>query len=373
VSKQLAILGGGQLAQMIAQAAKPLGITSRCLDPNTNACAQSQASLTNASFTDHQAIAEWADGADSVTCEWENVPLETLEHLCGSNAVYPAPKSFKTGSDRLLEKELFQSVGIGVPEYQRVDDAASLKAAISDIGVPGVLKRRSGGYDGRGQVFIDNPTEALDAWTALGHAPCIYEQRIPFSRELSVVAVRSATGKTDAYPVVENHHANGILVRTLSPAPDLDPELAQDITERVKQMMTTLGHVGVFAVEFFQTEIDGKAALLGNETAPRVHNSGHWTQQGAHTCQFENHARAVLAGPDLDISPCTQAHPTVMLNIIGDEPDPSRLADDEAFTLHLYGKAPRAGRKLGHLNITAPTLEQAIARADEIADLIRPA
>ena len=366
MTRTLAILGGGQLAKMIAEAAAPLGVACRCLDPDPSACARSHADLTVAEFTDHDAVAAWAAGADGVTCEWENVPLETLERLSEHHAVHPSPQSFRVGSDRVLEKQLFERVGIRTPEFAAVRCVDSLTEAVQRIGTPGVLKRRTGGYDGKGQVFIRRAADAPSAWDTLARAPCIYEQLIEFSRELSVVGVRSATGRALTYPVVQNTHIQGILARTVAPAPDLDDELAAAASHRVVRMMEELAHVGAFAVEFFEARDGAEPVLLGNETAPRVHNSGHWTQQGAGTSQFENHVRAVLAAPGLDIAPVEPIQSTVMLNVIGAEPL-GNPCDDPRAILHMYGKSPRPGRKLGHINITGATAAEAARLAEDCA------
>jgi 5-(carboxyamino)imidazole ribonucleotide synthase len=260
--------------------------------------------------------------------------------------VFPPPAALEAAQDRLAEKELFTAVGLPVPTYAPVDSLDGLDDALEQLGVPAVLKTRRLGYDGKGQAVIRDPLLAEDAWRSVGEVPCLVEALVPFARELSIVAVRGRDGAVASYPVVENHHRDGILRLTRAPAPGSDPSLQEAAEAHVRAVMTELGYVGVLAIELFHVG----GSLLANEMAPRVHNSAHWTIEGAETSQFENHLRAVCGLP---LGPTDGVGVSAMVNLIGTMPDREALLAVPGAHLHDYGKEPRPGRKLGHVTVRA--------------------
>ena len=336
-------MGGGQLGRMIALAARPLGIRCTVYDPSFDPCAISVAHHIRGEYEhDYAALYEFVRHCDAITYEFENVPVETARWLNERVPVYPPPRALEVSQDRVVEKTFLNSLGVPTAAFRAVESRADFNSAIADIGLPAVLKTRRFGYDGKGQAVLRSMAEAEAAWTRLGGRPLILEELIPFDRELSVIAVRAQSGEVVTYPLCENTHADGILRRTIAPADRLGEELPERAAEFVTRVLTELDYVGVLAIEWFQ---DGPR-LIANEMAPRVHNSGHWTQDGAVTSQFENHARAVLGMP-LG-SPMATGF-AVMDNLVGTCPPVAELLADPAARVHLYEKPPRAGRKLGHV------------------------
>jgi 5-(carboxyamino)imidazole ribonucleotide synthase len=338
------ILGGGQLGRMLALAGYPLGLRFRVLDPAADGPASQVAPQVVAAYDDEAALARFAHGLDVVTYEFENVPVAAARALARHLPVDPAPDVLEAAQDRLVEKQTFEALGIPTPAFAAVDGRDSLDAAVARLGLPAVLKTRRGGYDGKGQVVLRVPADLDAAWAALGGAPLILEAFVPFGRELSVIAVRGRDGDVQVYPLVENWHGGGIL--RVSRAPAGDDRLAAEAAGFARRLLDRFGYVGVLAIELF--EVGGR--LLANEMAPRVHNSGHWTIEGAETSQFENHVRA-LAGLPLG-STAARGH-AGMLNLIGGHPEPARLLAVPGAHVHLYGKSPRPGRKLGHVTVVA--------------------
>lgn len=359
---ELAVLGGGQLGWMLGLAAARLGITTRFLDPSPDAPAGRVGPLTVAALDDHEAVLRFAAGADVVTYEWEGVPASTIEALLAAgHRVDPGVTPLAVSQDRLVEKTRLEAVGIPCAAHRAVDDATGLAAAVATIGLPAVLKTRRGGYDGKGQVVLRTEADLRPALDALaGAGPLILEALVPFDREVSVVAVRSRDGEVRAWPLVTNEHRDGIL--RLSVAAGDDPALEARAVEHVTRLADDLGHVGVITLELF---VVGDA-LLANEFAPRVHNSGHWTIEGAATSQFEDHVRAVCGLPLGDTGATTAA---AMVNCIGRVPDPTAVAGVEGAALHDYGKAPRRGRKVAHITVTAPDRAALEARIGAIRAL----
>jgi 5-(carboxyamino)imidazole ribonucleotide synthase len=346
----VAILGGGQLGWMLGLAGLPLGLRFRFLDPTSEASARRVGDLVVGALDDLDAVT--AATADAVVCtyEWEGVPSATARFVEGRGVtVRPAPNALDVAQDRLAEKERFRALGIPTPEFRAVDDEDGLRAALEAVGVPAILKTRRGGYDGKGQVVLEDRSAAEDAWSAIGAVPAILEARVDFVREVSVLAVRGVDGDTRFWPIGENHHQDGILRRTRAPAPALTDELQGAAESIAARLLDDLGYVGVLAVELFEAQ-DG--TLLANEIAPRVHNSGHWTIEGAATSQFENHLRAVLGLP---LGSTAATGESVMLNCIGSLPDRDAVGAVTGAHLHDYDKAPRPGRKVGHITVTAPT------------------
>ncbi|HET9529707.1 MAG TPA: 5-(carboxyamino)imidazole ribonucleotide synthase [Blastocatellia bacterium] len=340
----LGLLGGGQLGRMLALAGYPLGLRFRVLDLSPAACAGQMAELIVGDYNDLDALKRFASGLDLVTYEFENVPVSSARFLQRRLPVFPLPEALEAGQDRLVEKRFFQDLAIPTPLFMAVENWEEMERAAQEIGLPSVLKTRRYGYDGKGQYILKQPEDAALAWRAFGGVPLILEQFIPFEREVSIIAVRGRGGESSFYPVVENHHQEGMLRLTLAPAPDLTPELQSQAEEYAMRVMVTLNYVGVLAIEFFQHE----GRLLANEMAPRVHNSGHWTIEGAGTSQFENHLRAIIGLP---LGSTALTGYCAMLNIIGTLPDHRSVFEVPDSHLHLYGKAPRPNRKLGHITI----------------------
>lgn len=359
----LGILGGGQLARMLALAAAPLGAKALVVDSSADACAGQVAPLVVADWTDYAALEAFAAQVDVVTFDFENVPAETAHWLAERVAVFPAPQALAVAQDRLAEKNLFRECGLPTPDFMTVDTREQLDQALAAVGAPAILKTRRLGYDGKGQFRLREPADADAAWTALGAQAAkhglILEAFVPFERELSVLAVRGRDGDFRTWPLTRNWHTDGVLAMSLAPASDIE-QLQQRAAELARTLAERLGYVGVFALELFVK--DGE--LLGNEMAPRVHNSGHWTIEGAHTSQFENHVRAVLGLPLGD----TGARGlSAMFNWIGDLPDAAPVLQAVDAHWHDYGKQVRPGRKVGHATVCAPDARQLAARLAGIA------
>jgi 5-(carboxyamino)imidazole ribonucleotide synthase len=351
----VAVLGGGQLGRMLGLAGVPLGLTFRFLDPSPDAPAAAVGDLVVGPLGDEHALSDVADGAAVATYEWEGVPADAARFLASRIAVRPGDRSLEVAQDRLVEKEMFGTLGIATAAYQPVDSSAGLDAAAATVGLPAVLKTRRGGYDGKGQVVVRRSDELDAAWQHLGPAPLILEAFVPFDRELSIVAVRGLDGTVACWPVVENEHRGGILRVTRAPAPRLAADTTRAAEAIAGAMLAELDHVGVLAVELF--DVGGE--LLANELAPRVHNSGHWTIEGAVASQFENHLRAILGLP-LGVTDARGV--AAMVNCVGSMPDPAAVLAVPGAHLHDYGKAPRTGRKLGHVTVVADTEPELDAR-----------
>ncbi len=373
-SPLISILGGGQLGRMLALAGYPLGLRFRFLDPSPDAPAGEVGELVVGDYESPAAREALADGATAITYEFENVPVAAARALERHAPVYPPPAALEAAQDRLAEKTLFRDLGIPTPPFAPINSEDELHAALmgeggrGGLGFPAVLKTRRFGYDGKGQALIREPADLGPAWRVLGSGsvPLILEGFVPFEREVSVLAARSAAGEHAVYPIVQNRHARGILRESVAPAPGpTTPRMQALAEEYAHRLLDALGYVGLLAVEFF--EVDG--ALLANEMAPRVHNSGHWTTEGAETSQFENHLRAILGLPLGSTAPVGAS---VMLNLIGQTPAPADILAISGAHLHLYGKAPKPGRKLGHITARAPDEPTAAAIAASVRNLIGP-
>ena len=342
---RIGILGGGQLGRMLALAAASLGYRCHVFCPEDDSPAGQVAdSLTVAGYDDDGALRSFAGAVDVATYEFENVPLAAVDAVAALRPVRPGRKTLATAQDRLREKRFVQGLDIPTAPFAAVSDPASLARAVAEIGCPAVLKTRRFGYDGKGQARIDSPGDAAAAWDGLERAPAILEGFVEFRRELSVVAARAADGSLAAYDVVENRHRDHILHTTTAPAPDA-AAIAGPARRIAEALLTGLDYIGVIGVELFEL---ADRTLLVNEFAPRVHNSGHWSIEGAATSQFEQHIRAI-AGLPLG-SPET-LFASEMTNLIGDDVRAWRrfLAEPGAH-LHLYGKTEvRPGRKMGHV------------------------
>lgn len=341
---RLGVLGGGQLARMIALAAAPLGVRVRAYDPSPDACASDVCELCIGAYEDHDQLRAFVQGLDVVTYEFENVPAETAGFLASLAPLRPGDESLRLSQDRVLEKRALTAAGFEVAPWQQVDSLEDLKRAIETLGTPAILKTRRGGYDGKGQAIIADAADAQRAFASIEGRPAVLEKMLDFDRELSLVAVGGLEGAAAFYPLVENEHRQGILRVTIAPAPGVQARLQQAAEAMSTRLLAALGHVGVLTIEFF--EMGGR--LIANEFAPRVHNSGHWTIDGASTSQFENHVRAVMGLP---LGPTDAQLPTVMLNCVGAMPSASTVLACSSTKLHDYGKSSRPGRKVGHVNI----------------------
>lgn len=354
------ILGGGQLARMLALAGYPLGLDFSVLEPSPDACAGPLAHWITADYADEEALARMAGECDCITYEFENVPAEAVQRLNREKPVFPPPHALAAARDRFLEKTLFNQLDIETAPFARVDDVASLRQAVEDVGLPGVLKTRTLGYDGKGQVVLREAGELEAAWQAIGEVPAIFEGFVGFEREVSIIAVRSRSGEVAFYPLAHNVHHQGILRISR----DLHDDPAQALAERyARKVLERLDYVGVLAIEYFQLGDH----LLANEMAPRVHNSGHWTIEGSVTSQFENHLRAILDWP---LGDTASTGWSAMLNLIGELPDRRRILQLPGAHLHLYGKAPREGRKLGHVTLVEESPELLQAKLEHLLPLV---
>ncbi|QEL18475.1 5-(carboxyamino)imidazole ribonucleotide synthase [Limnoglobus roseus] len=355
---RVGILGGGQLGRMLALAAHPLGIRCTVLDPSPDPCAAQVCDHVRGEFEDYQALYKLAQVSDVVTYEFENVPVESARWLAERLPVFPPPAALEVSQDRLVEKSFFRDRGIATAPFAAVDTREDFDAAIRSIKLPAVLKTRRFGYDGKGQAVLRTDAEAVAAWESLGGRPLILEGMVPFVRELSVLAVRGRDGTIAVYPLTENEHRDGMLRKSIAPAPRLNEAAQRQAEEYAKRVLTELNYVGVLAIELF--EVGGQ--LVANEMAPRVHNSGHWTIDGAVTSQFENHMRAVAGLP---LGSVEAVGHSVMFNWIGDHPPVVDVLKLPHAKVHWYGKEPRARRKIGHVTLAATTAEQRDERVRE--------
>lgn len=339
---RIGIIGAGQLGRMLALAGYPLGLHFTFLDQSPEAPGAQVGSIISGAFDDPQKLKELADAVDVVTFDVENVPVAAIREIAARKPFYPPPDALGASQDRLIEKTLFRKLRIPTPEFAAVDSLEDLQAAAKRIGIPGVLKTRTLGYDGRGQFFLRSAQDIAAAWDALGSVPLIYEGFIDFSREVSLIGVRSRTGEMAFYPLSANTHSEGILRHSI--APYRNASLQEQAEAHLKRVLKHFDYAGILTIEFFVKQ--GK--LIANEMAPRVHNSGHWTIEGAQTSQFENHIRAVLGLPLGSTRPIGHS---AMLNFIGTLPTLTKILRVPGLHFHSYGKSPRPQRKLGHCTV----------------------
>ena len=356
---KVGIIGGGQLARMLAIAGYPLGLEFLILEPAEDACSAHLGEHLCADYDDEKALSELAEKVDVVTYEFENVPASAVKYLQDKVPVYPPPKALACARDRLNEKRLFRELGIGTAEFADIDSLESLKKAVKEIGLPAILKTRTLGYDGKGQQMLRAGTDLEVAWKNLKGAPAILESVVPFDREVSIIAVKSVSGETVFYPIAENVHTDGIIRLSTSMMNDPVQGVAE---EHARKVLGALDYVGVLAIEFFQVGDQ----LLANEMAPRVHNSGHWSIEGSVCSQFENHMRAVI---DFPLGSTKSVGYSVMVNLIGELPELSDVLAIPGAHLHLYGKSPRPGRKIGHITVCGETennLKEILVQVDSL-------
>lgn len=344
------VFGAGQLGRMLALAGIPLGLQFRFFDPAAESPAEQLAPRLCAPYSDDLALQQFCKGLDVVTFEFENVPVSAVEWVSRFVPIFPPSKALSVGQDRWQEKQYFERLGIPVPAFARVDTLAELQQALRQVGLPAILKARRMGYDGKGQAIISTESDIQASWEALQGQPLLLERFVQFDAEVSLLAVRNRAGDTAFYPLVENVHGKGILLRSRVPAPCATPALEEQARRYGQELLLALDYVGVLAIEFFVE----RGVLLANEMAPRVHNSGHWTIEGAETSQFENHLRAILGWP---LGSTALRGVSAMYNIIEVLPDLTRILRIPGAHVHLYGKAPKPRRKLGHITVTADTLE----------------
>lgn len=360
------ILGGGQLARMLALSGAPLGLRFLVMDTADDACAGQFAALLVGDYRDETALAEFAGKVDVATFDFENVPAESAHWLAERVPVFPNPDALALTQDRLAEKTLFRELGIPVPDFADVATRAQLDDAVARIGTPCILKTRRLGYDGKGQFRIKTPADVDAAWDALGAQAgtvgLILEGFVAFQRELSVVAVRGRDGEFRAWPLTENWHVDGVLSASLAPA-RVDEALRATALSHARAIAERLDYVGVFALELFCRG----DALLANELAPRVHNSGHWTIEGAETSQFQNHLRAVLGLP---LGDTAVRGTSCMLNWIGEMPEAAAVLQTAGGHWHDYGKQPREGRKVGHATLRADEPEVLAQRLEDVGEAL---
>jgi 5-(carboxyamino)imidazole ribonucleotide synthase len=349
----IGILGGGQLGRMLALAAAPLGLRCHIYSPEKDSCAFQVTPLsTCAAYEDERALARFASAVDVITFEFENVPAKTAALLAKRKPVLPDPKVLEITQDRLIEKNFIAELSIGTAPYAPVHSASQLAAAVKSIGLPAVLKTRQFGYDGKGQAKIDKDGDVAAAWRSLRQVPCILEGFVPFELEVSVIAARSADGAVECFDVTENQHRDGILKISRVPA-KVPAAVATEARRIATRIAKAFGYVGVLGVEMFVVKRGRTREVLVNEVAPRVHNSGHWTIDGATTSQFEQHIRAVAGLP---LAKSLRLGKAEMTNLIGAEVnEASDWLTVPGASVHLYGKGePRAGRKMAHVTRVWP-------------------
>jgi 5-(carboxyamino)imidazole ribonucleotide synthase len=353
------ILGGGQLALMMALAGIPLGFRFIFLDPSENACASSAGRLLQAEYSDQAKSAELANQVDIATFDFENIPAESADLVSNLTVFSPPVSALGVCQDRLSEKSLLSELGISVPSFRPVDTRPELLAAIDHLGLPVVLKTRRLGYDGKGQAVLRQMEDLERAWQRLGQSELIVETFVPFDAECSLISVRSRDGQTRFWPLVHNIHHNGVLV--LSQPGVFSQELQRQAEAIARLLLEEWQYIGVMTIEFFIQ----KGQLMVNEIAPRVHNSGHWTIDGALTSQFENHIRAIAGLPLGDTRMNTHS---VMFNWLGELPDKHKALAVPGMHWHEYGKSARPGRKLGHATITSDQREDLSRITSLLAD-----
>ena len=359
----IGILGGGQLARMLALAGYPLGLQFKIFDAAPDAPAGQLAPLLAEDPNDTPALLWFSRGLDAITYEWENVPVASTRYLEQRVPVFPPPRALEIAQDRCIEKSFFRDLGVPVPPFETVETRTELENAVAKLGLPAILKTRRFGYDGKGQFRLQSARDIEKAWQELGGVPLILEGFVPFARELSIIVARAQNGEKQFYTLVENHHSAGILRLSIAPAPDAQnlQATAQDYIARIAD---ELNYVGVLALELFQVEGD----LIANEIAPRVHNSGHWTIEGSQTSQFENHLRAVAALPLGETS--MKAPFAAMINLIGVLPPLCDVLGIAGASAHYYGKEVKPNRKVGHITVIADSMDELrerIAAAQRLA------
>lgn len=359
MNPKIGILGGGQLARMMALAGYPLGFEFVFYDPSESACAGQLGELITADYHNEVALEEFCQKVDIVTIDFENVPVETLKFVQKKKPVFPSPEVLEIAQDRMHEKQFCRTNGVPTAEFETINSSSELKFAAKKFNYDAILKTRRMGYDGKGQFRIDSVDSINLIPDDLYEQDLILEQRVPFKREVSVIVARNGLGAVKTWPLCENKHKDGILTTTIVPAKS--NHLDELTVSHAVKLAEALNYVGVLVIEFFQTEDQ----IYVNEMAPRVHNSGHWSIEGSHTSQFENHLRA---GLNLPLGSTDMEGMAAMLNWIGAFPENVLSITEPNLYWHLYGKEPRPGRKIGHSTLLAPTPQEL---HDKIVNLVK--
>jgi len=360
---KIGVLGAGQLGRMLALSAYPLGHQMRFLALSE----EDPSSLLGKTFIHNnnpEMVSNFADSSDIVTYESENTDVTIVNEISKNTKVYPSDKSLYISQHRGREKALLDTLKIPCAPYQMVNSLDDLKSAIKNIGIPSILKTATDGYDGKGQFLIKSESQIDEAWEKMSGVDAILEGFINFKRELSLIAVRGIDGSLEYYPLVENSHHEGILRQTLAPAQNISVSLQNKAEEYMSSLLKEIKHVGVLTIELFESDDD----LLVNEIAPRVHNSGHWTIEGAQTSQFENHIRAITESP-LGQTTMTSKF-SAMINIIGVHGPIQKVLETKNAHLHLYNKAERTGRKLGHITLTSNSIDELNKTIDSLKEYL---
>ncbi|MDR5906557.1 5-(carboxyamino)imidazole ribonucleotide synthase [Franzmannia qiaohouensis] len=357
----IGVLGAGQLGRMLALAGYPLANRFTFLDTTGHPSAGIGDVMID---TDRRHLDTFLEKVDLVTYEFEHLPVSLVQAIEEVKPVYPSSEAIRVCQNRAEEKALLDRLGIPTPAYRLVESAAELEAAARELGTPVVAKSVTEGYDGKGQAVLKDPAEAEAAWRAINHPRLIVEAFVDFVREVSIIAVRGRDGQVVFYPMAENQHVDGILRYSVAPLPDLDASVQQTADGYIRALLDELDYVGVLTLELFQAR-DG--SLLANEMAPRVHNSGHWSMDGAVTSQFENHLRAIQGLP---LGDTAARMPTCMVNVIGREGVPSEILAIADAHLHRYDKRERPGRKLAHVNLLAPSHAELLDKVRACAALL---
>ena len=360
---KIGVLGAGQLGRMLALSAYPLGHQMRFLALSE----EDPSSLLGKTFIHNnnpEMVSNFADSSDIVTYESENTDVTIVNEISKNTKVYPSDKSLYISQHRGREKALLDTLKIPCAPYQMVNSLDDLKSAIKNIGIPSILKTATDGYDGKGQFLIKSESQIDEAWEKMSGVDAILEGFINFKRELSLIAVRGIDGSVEYYPLVENSHHKGVLRLTLAPAQNISVSLQNKAEEYMSSLLKEIKHIGVLTIELFESD-DG---LLVNEIAPRVHNSGHWTIEGAQTSQFENHIRAITESP-LGQTTMTSKF-SAMINIIGVHGPIQKVLETKNAHLHLYNKAERPGRKLGHITLTSNSIDELNKTIDSLKEYL---
>lgn len=357
---RIGVLGAGQLGRMLALAGYPLAKTFVFYDLSGSPSAGLGEVIID---REGKYLEDFLSRVDLVTYEFEHLPVPVAEEIAAHKPLHPPARALQVCQNREAEKTLFGQLGIPAAPWRMADSAASLKAAAEELGCPVVAKSNTEGYDGKGQAVLRSPEEAEAAWKSIGHSRLMVEKFVEFRREVSIIAVRSSQGEISFYPMAENVHHEGILRYSMAPAPGISNELEQEARHYIRALLAELDYTGVLALELFETG----QGLVANEMAPRVHNSGHWTMEGARTSQFENHIRAISGLP---LGSTEALGVSCMVNIIGEHGDTARILELPYAHLHLYAKGERPGRKLGHVNVVADSYEELVWRVRNCASFL---
>ena len=363
MKRRIGVLGGGQLGQMMGLAGINLAAEFAFLDPAEAPSARHVGRHLRHGFADAAGAAALAACSDVVTYEFEHLDLPTVQAIAAKTEVHPSPRALEIVQDRIRQKTFLDGLKVPVAPFAAVESEADLAAAIARLGVPCLLKTARDGYDGKGQRLIRDASLAVAAWAELGRKRCVLEGFVRFAREVSLVSTRGRDGAIAFYPLAENEHRDGILHLSRAPVGDVVHKLQAQAEALARRLLEDLAYVGTFTIEFFHVG-DG---LVVNELAPRVHNSGHWTIEGAATSQFENHVRALMGAPLGDTAPRGHA---AMVNIVGRWPDRAKLLALPGVHLHDYGKDERPGRKLGHLTLVDATAAGLERRLETVLSLV---